>query len=63
MFDQQIDALKSVLEEFFGKDPMESTDPSRIINSFHFTRLVNLLDEDKVSDKIVAGGQRDESQL
>ena len=63
MFDQQIDALKSVLEEFFGKDPMESKGRSRIINSFHFMRLVNLLDEDKVSDKIVFGGQRDGNQL
>ncbi|XWS33108.1 hypothetical protein CRYUN_Cryun22dG0050300 [Craigia yunnanensis] len=58
-----IDALRIVLEEFFGKDPMESKDRSRIINSFHFMRLINLLDEDKVSDKIVVGGQRDGSQL
>ncbi|EOX92692.1 Aldehyde dehydrogenase 3I1 isoform 1 [Theobroma cacao] len=60
---QLIDALRSVLEECFGKDPMESKDRSRIVNSFHFMRLVNLLDEDKVSDKIVVGGQRDRSHL
>lgn len=58
-----IDALRNALEEFFGKYPMESKDRSRIVNSFHFKRLINLLDEDKVSDKIVVGGQRDESQL
>ncbi|GLT97408.1 hypothetical protein SLE2022_149750 [Rubroshorea leprosula] len=58
-----IDALRNGLEEFFGKDPFESKDRSRIVNSFHFKRLVGLMDEDKVSDKIVLGGQRDESQL
>ncbi|OMP01147.1 Aldehyde dehydrogenase NAD(P)-dependent [Corchorus olitorius] len=58
-----IDALRSVLEEFFGKDPMKSKDRARIINSFHFKRLVNLMDDNKVSDKIVVGGRRDESKL
>ncbi|KAE8690068.1 Aldehyde dehydrogenase 3I1 isoform 2 [Hibiscus syriacus] len=41
-------ALVSAVEEKFGKDPMESKERSRIINLFHFSRLVNLLDEDKV---------------
>nr|DAD24665.1 TPA_asm: hypothetical protein HUJ06_026129 [Nelumbo nucifera] len=58
-----IDALKHVLEEFFGKDPLQSKDLSRIVNSSHFSRLTKLLDEDKVSGKIVYGGQRDETQL
>ncbi|KAB2085483.1 hypothetical protein ES319_A05G401100v1 [Gossypium barbadense] len=58
-----IATLVNVVEEIFGKDLMESKERSRIINSFHFKRLVNLLEEDKVSSKIVFGGQRDESQL
>lgn len=58
-----VDALRHELEEFFGKNPMESKDISRIVNSYHFARLTNLLDEDKVSGKIVVGGQRDEKQL
>ncbi|XP_062148150.1 aldehyde dehydrogenase family 3 member H1-like isoform X2 [Alnus glutinosa] len=58
-----IDSLIYELEQFFGKDPMESNDISRIVSSSHFARLVKLLDEDKVSDKIVLGGQRDENQL
>ncbi|MBA0726091.1 hypothetical protein Golax_001941 [Gossypium laxum] len=58
-----IATLVSVVEEIFGKDLMESKERSRIINSFHFKRLVNLLEEDKVSNKIVFGGQREESQL
>jgi aldehyde dehydrogenase (NAD+) len=60
---EQIDSLIYELEQFFGKDPMESNDISRIVSSSHFARLVKLLDEDKVSDKIVLGGQRDENQL
>ena len=59
----QIDALRQEVEEFFGKDPMGSKDISRIVNSFHFNRLASLLDEDKASDKIVYGGQKDENQL
>lgn len=58
----QIDALKCTLENFFGKNPMESADLSRIVNSHHFSRLAKLLDDDKVSRKIVHGGQRDENR-
>ncbi|KAF8405705.1 hypothetical protein HHK36_007782 [Tetracentron sinense] len=58
-----IDALKCELEKFFGKDPLESKDLSRIVNSNHFARVRKLLDDDKVSDKIVHGGQRDETSL
>ncbi|KAJ4945340.1 hypothetical protein NE237_016300 [Protea cynaroides] len=58
-----IDALKYALEEFFGKDPLQSKDMSRIVNSNHFARLKKLLDEDKVSSKIIHGGQWDEKRL
>ncbi|KAH0987929.1 hypothetical protein GBA52_015106 [Prunus armeniaca] len=58
-----IEALKIELEQFFGKDPMNSKDISRIVSSTQFKRLAKLLDEDKVSDKIVLGGQMDENQL
>ncbi|KAM5577900.1 hypothetical protein ABKV19_008299 [Rosa sericea] len=58
-----IEALKNELEQFFGKDPMNSKDISRIVSSTQFARLVKLLEEDKVSDKIVLGGQTDENQL
>ncbi|KAE8662964.1 Aldehyde dehydrogenase family 3 member H1 [Hibiscus syriacus] len=44
-------------------NPLESKDLSRIVNSNHFARLVKLLDEDKVSSKIVYGGERDETNL
>lgn len=59
----QVDALKSTLEGFYGKDPQQSKDLSRIVNSKHFARLTRLLDEDRVSGNVVHGGQRDEKQL
>lgn len=59
----QIDSMKSELEIFYGKDPLKSDDLSRIVNSNHFNRLSKLLDEDKVSGKIVHGGQKDINNL
>lgn len=59
----QMDSLRYELEQFFGRDPMKSQDISRIVSLSHFARLVQLLDEDNVSDKVVFGGQRDENQL
>lgn len=58
-----MDALKNELEKFYGKKPLESKDLSRIVNSNHFARLTKLLDDDKVSGKIVYGGEKDESKL
>lgn len=58
-----IDALKNTLEKFFGKDPFQSADLSRIVNFSHFARLTRLLDDAKVSDKVIYGGQRDEKRL
>ncbi|XP_061966700.1 aldehyde dehydrogenase family 3 member H1-like isoform X2 [Populus nigra] len=61
--DKLVDSLKKELETFYGKNPLESKDLSRIVNSKHFSRLTKLLDEDKVSRKIVYGGERDEANL
>ncbi|XP_068652438.1 aldehyde dehydrogenase family 3 member H1-like isoform X2 [Aristolochia californica] len=58
-----IEAFKYRLEKFYGKDPLDSKDLSRVVNSNHYNRLTGLLDDDKVSDKIVHGGQRDEKHL
>ncbi|EFH70241.1 ALDH3H1 [Arabidopsis lyrata subsp. lyrata] len=58
-----IDAMKKELETFYGKNPMESKDMSRIVNSTHFDRLSKLLDEKEVSDKIVYGGEKDRENL
>ncbi|XP_010530214.1 PREDICTED: aldehyde dehydrogenase family 3 member H1 [Tarenaya hassleriana] len=58
-----IDVLKHELEAFYGKNPIESKDLSRIVNSNHFDRLAKMLDEEKVSGKIVYGGQKDRANL
>ncbi|KAE8680798.1 Aldehyde dehydrogenase family 3 member H1 [Hibiscus syriacus] len=63
LFILQVDSFKCELERFYGKNPLESKDLSRIVNSNHFARLLKLLDEDKVSSKIVYGGERDETNL
>ncbi|KAM3308726.1 Aldehyde dehydrogenase [Capsicum baccatum] len=58
-----LDSMKHELEKFYGKDPLNSGDLSRIVNANHFRRLSNLLDDTKVIDKVVHGGQRDENNL
>lgn len=58
-----MDSLKHELAECYGKSPLESKDLSRIVNSNHFTRLKKLLDDEKVSGKIVHGGEVDETEL
>lgn len=58
-----IDAITTELERFYGKDPLQSNDMSSIVNVHHFERLEKLLDDEKVSGKIVLGGQRDKSNL
>ncbi|KAI7978886.1 Aldehyde dehydrogenase family 3 member H1 [Camellia lanceoleosa] len=58
-----IDALKVELEKFYGNDPLKSEDLSCIVSSNHFARLEKLLDDDKISGKIVHGGQRDQNHL
>ncbi|XP_078157156.1 aldehyde dehydrogenase family 3 member H1-like isoform X2 [Carex rostrata] len=58
-----VDALKSTLEEFYGEDPLESADLSRIVSFSHFKRLTELLDEENIPEKIVYGGERDEKHL
>ncbi|ESQ53705.1 hypothetical protein EUTSA_v10024844mg [Eutrema salsugineum] len=58
-----IDALKTELKTFFGENPLESKDLSRIVNSFHFKRLESMLKENGMADKIVKGGQTSEDKL
>ncbi|XP_022132142.1 aldehyde dehydrogenase family 3 member H1 isoform X2 [Momordica charantia] len=58
-----VESLKQELEIFYGKNQLESKDLSRIVNANHFDRLSKLLADDKVSDKIVHGGEKDKSKL
>ncbi|KAK6115590.1 hypothetical protein DH2020_007859 [Rehmannia glutinosa] len=59
----KVDALSAELQKFYGKDPVGCKDLSSIINSHHFDRLTKLLEDQKVSGKIVYGGQRDKTNL
>lgn len=47
--------LKETLTEFYGQDPQESPDYGRIVNFYHFDRLIQLL----ASGTIYHGGQHD----
>lgn len=58
-----MESLKQELERFYGKNPLESKDISRIVNANHFNRVTKLLDDDEVSSKIVHGGQKDKTKL
>ena len=58
-----MDALKEELEKFYGKNPLESKDLSRIVNANHYARLTKFLDDEKVSGKVVLGGERNEKDL
>ncbi|MBW2637424.1 MAG: aldehyde dehydrogenase [Deltaproteobacteria bacterium] len=48
-----VDAMKSEIESFYGKDPSKSPDYGRIINEGHFDRLSRYLED----GHIAAGGQ------
>lgn len=54
-----MEAMKQVLQEFYGDDPAQSPDLSRIINEGQFDRLVGLLED----ADIYLGGQYDRSRL
>nr|AQM36714.2 aldehyde dehydrogenase [Crocus sativus] len=58
-----VESLKITLERFYGEDPLETEDLSRIVNENHVARLARLLDDDMVSGKIIYGGKRDEKRL
>jgi acyl-CoA reductase-like NAD-dependent aldehyde dehydrogenase len=53
--EQFLGNLKEALVQFYGDDPQQSPDYGRIVNLYHFDRLVNLL----ASGTIYHGGQHD----
>jgi hypothetical protein len=59
----KVDVLKETIVEFFGKDPKTSKDLSRIVNQFHFKRLMDLLNDSRTLGKIVHGGEQDAANL
>lgn len=57
--EELIKHIKSEITNFFGSDPMESPDYSRIIRKEHFTKLVEMLDQ----QEILAGGSHQFEKL
>jgi aldehyde dehydrogenase (NAD+) len=56
--DRLVSRMNEVLLQFFGDDPFQSPDYGRIVNEFHFERLVKLMDG---TSPITGGGSRKES--
>jgi len=58
---QMVDALKRIVEEFYGPNPKESPSMARIINNRQWTRLTDLLNQEKAANAnvVVAGGETD----
>lgn len=56
--DKFIACAKKVLKQFFGDDPKNSPDLTRIVNENHFNRILNLLK----GCEIAIGGQHDASE-
>lgn len=48
-----LEKIKDQIEQFYGKNPEDNPDYARIINDFHFQRLVALID----SQKVMIGGE------
>lgn len=57
--DAMIPAIKEVMLEFYGSDPKNCPDLSRIVSARHWSRLVRLLKESK--GRVVLGGESDEA--
>ncbi|RVW51802.1 Aldehyde dehydrogenase family 3 member F1 [Vitis vinifera] len=58
-----IEMLKKTIKKFYGENPKELKDISKIVNKHHFQRLHNLLKEPLVAASIVHGGLIDEEKL
>lgn len=53
-----LEKAKEVILQWYGSDPIHSKDFSRMINARHFKRVSELIP----TDKVVVGGQTDESE-
>lgn len=54
-----VELLKKYLREFYGEDPRRSSDFGRIVNKRHLTRLMGLIER----DKLLVGGEYDLEDL
>lgn len=59
----QIEMLKRTIKKFYGENPKQLQNISKIVNEYHFQRLRNLLKDPRVADSVVHGGLIDEENL
>ncbi|MBP7937862.1 MAG: aldehyde dehydrogenase [Phycisphaerae bacterium] len=57
--DKLVDSMKRVLREFYGDDPRNNPNYSRIVNRRHFDRLIGYLG----SGRVLCGGEHDGGDL
>lgn len=58
-----VGALKKTIERFFGEDPSNSGDLSRIVNRNQFSKLKNYLEDPSIAQSVVYGGKYDINKL
>jgi aldehyde dehydrogenase (NAD+) len=57
-----IEELKKALVDFYGPDPKQSPDYTKIINQNHVKRIRGYLDDDRANYELVIGGVVDEAE-
>ena len=62
LFDSLIFYLKKSINDFYGNNPLSSTDLGSIINQRQFNRLHNLLNQAKDNGQIIYGGESNASE-
>eukprot|EP01006_Ploeotia_vitrea_P001472 TRINITY_DN104909_c0_g1_i1.p1 TRINITY_DN104909_c0_g1~~TRINITY_DN104909_c0_g1_i1.p1 ORF type:complete len:519 (+),score=334.36 TRINITY_DN104909_c0_g1_i1:111-1667(+) len=61
--DKLVPAIKAALADFYGDNPKQSNDLSRIVNDRHFRRVKAFVDGSNVRNgKVVIGGDTDEKE-
>ncbi|GLU19822.1 hypothetical protein SLE2022_360470 [Rubroshorea leprosula] len=58
-----IDLLKKTIGKFYGENPKNLKNISRIVNKYHFERVLNLLKDPNVAASVVHGGLADKEKL
>ncbi len=57
-----ITSMKIAINNFYGKDPLNSNNLAKIINKSHFNRLKKLIDKAYENQQIIYGGTYDENK-
>ena len=58
-----VELMKKAITTFYGKNPLNSNHFAKIINTYHFKRLKELIDQAKEKKQIIFGGEVDKNKL